>query len=46
MIEDYGEKKNYDLIMEKTQSGLLHRNSSLDITSAIILLYDDSKKGQ
>lgn len=46
VIEDYGEKQNYDLIMEKTQSGLLHRNSSLDITSAIILLYDDSKKGQ
>ena len=46
VIEDYGEKQNYDLIMEKTQSGLLHRNSSLDITSAIILLYDDSKNGQ
>ena len=46
VIEDYGEKQNYDLIMEKTQSGLLHRNSNLDITSAIILLYDDSKKGQ
>ena len=46
VIEDYGEKQNYDLIMEKTQSGLLHRNSSLDITSAIILLYDDFKKGQ
>jgi outer membrane protein len=46
VIEEYGEKEKYDLIMEKTQSGLLHRNSKLDITSAIILLYDDSKKGQ
>ena len=45
VIEDYGEKQGYDLIMEKTQSGLLHRDSKLDITSAIILLYDDSKKG-
>ena len=46
VIEEYGEKQKYDLIMEKTQSGLLHRNSKLDITSAIILLYDDSKKGK
>jgi outer membrane protein len=46
VIEEYGEKEKYDLIMEKTQSGLMHRNSKLDITSTIILLYDDSKKGQ
>ena len=44
VIEDYGEKNKFDLIMEKTQSGLLHRASKLDITSAIILLYDESKK--
>ncbi len=43
IIEGYGEKEKYDLIMEKTQSGLMHRNSNLDITSKIILLYDDSK---
>lgn len=46
VIEDYGQKQKYDLIMEKTQSGLMYRNSNLDITSKIILLYDDSKKGQ
>ncbi len=46
VIEEYGDKEKFDLIMEKTQSGLLHRNSSLDITSKIILLYDDSKKGK
>lgn len=46
VIEEYGEKEKFDLIMERTQSGLLHRNSSLDITSKIILLYDDSKKGK
>ena len=44
VIEDYGEKNKFDLIMEKTQSGLLHRNSKLDVTSAIILLYDESKQ--
>jgi len=44
IIEEYGEKQKFDLIMEKTQSGLLHRASSLDITSKIILLYDESKK--
>ena len=46
IIEDYGEKQKFDLILEKTQSGLMHRNSNLDITSKIILLYDDSKKGK
>ena len=46
IIEDFGEKQKYDLILEKTQSGLMHRNSNLDITSKIILLYDDSKKGK
>ena len=46
VIEEYGEKEKYDLIMEKTQSGLMHRNSNLDITAKIILLYDDSQKGQ
>jgi outer membrane protein len=46
IIEEYGEKQKYDLILEKTQSGLMHRNSNLDITSKIILLYDDSKKGK
>jgi outer membrane protein len=46
VIEEYGEKEKYDLIMEKNQSGLLHRDSSLDITNKIILLYDDSKKGK
>ena len=44
IIEDYGEKQKFDLIMEKTQSGLLHRASGLDITSKIILLYDESKR--
>ena len=44
VIEDYGKKNKFDLIMEKTQSGLLHRNSKLDVTSAIILLYDESKQ--
>ncbi len=46
VIDDYGEKEHYDLILEKTQSGLLHRNMDLDITSKIILLYDESKKGK
>ncbi len=46
VIEEYGAKEKFDLIMEKTQSGLLHRDMSLDITSKIILLYDESKKGK
>ena len=46
VIEEYGEKEKYDLIMEKTQSGLIHRNADLDITNKIILLYDESKKGK
>ena len=46
VIDDYGEKEHYDLILEKTQSGLIHRNMDLDITSKIILLYDESKKGK
>ncbi len=46
VIDAYGEKEKYDLIMEKTQSGLIHRNANLDITNKIILLYDESKKGK
>ena len=46
VIDAYGEKEKYDLIMEKTQSGLIHRNADLDITNKIILLYDESKKGK
>lgn len=46
IIEEFGEKNGFDLIMEKTQSGLMYRDSGLDITSKVILLYDDSKKGK
>jgi outer membrane protein len=46
IIEEFGEKNGYDLIMEKTQSGLLHRNAALDVTTKVILLYDESKKGK
>jgi outer membrane protein len=46
VIDEYGEKEKYDLILEKTQSGLIHRNPQLDITNKIILMYDESKKGK
>jgi len=45
VIEDFGEKEKFDLILEKTQSAVMYRNSKYDITSKIILLYDDSQKG-
>lgn len=44
IIEAYGEKEGFDLILEKTQSAVLHRASKLDITAQIILLYDESKQ--
>ena len=46
VIEEFGEKEKFDLILEKTQSAVMYRNSKYDITSKIILLYDDSQKSQ
>lgn len=43
VIEDFGKKEGYDLILEKTQSAVMYRDSKFDITSRIILLYDESK---
>jgi outer membrane protein len=43
IIEDFGKKEGYDLILEKTQSAVMYRDSKFDITSRIILLYDESK---
>ena len=44
IIEAYGQKEGFDLILEKTQSAVLHRASKLDITAQIILLYNESKQ--
>ncbi len=44
VIEDFGKKEGYDLILEKTQSAVMYRDSKFDITSRIILLYDEAKK--
>ena len=43
IIEDFGKKEGYGLILEKTQSAVMYRDSKFDITSRIILLYDESK---
>jgi outer membrane protein len=46
LIEGYGKKEGYDLILEKTQSAVLYGSTKLDITDPIIQLYDSSKKSQ
>jgi outer membrane protein len=46
IIEDFGGKEGYDLILEKTQSAVMYRNAKYDVTSKIIILYDESKRGK
>jgi outer membrane protein len=46
VIEKFGEKEKFDLILEKTQSAVMFRDSKLDITNKVIILYDESKKGK
>ncbi|MEW6443374.1 MAG: OmpH family outer membrane protein [bacterium] len=44
IIENYGKKEGFDLILEKTQSAVLYGSNKIDITDPIIKLYDDNKK--
>ncbi len=46
VIDGYGKKEGFDLILEKNQSAVLYRSSKLDITSDIIKLYNESKRGK
>ena len=46
LIEGYGKKEGFDLILEKTQSAVLYGSTKLDITDPIIQIYDSSKKSQ
>ncbi len=44
VIENMGVKEGYDLILEKTQSAVLYRSNSIDLTDQLIKLFDKSTK--
>ena len=44
IIEGYGAEKGYDLILEKTQSGVLYKSKTLEVTEDIIKLFDGASK--
>jgi len=46
IIENFGKKEGFDIILEKTQSAVLFGSEKVDVTKRIIELYDDSKKSQ
>jgi outer membrane protein len=44
VIEGIGVKDGYDLILEKTQSAVLYRSNSIDLTDQLIKMFDKSNK--
>jgi outer membrane protein len=44
VIEGLGVKEGYDLILEKTQSAVLYRSNTIDLTDQLIKMFDKSTK--
>lgn len=43
IVNKLGEKEGFDIIVEKTESGILYGSSSADITQKVISAYDASR---
>jgi outer membrane protein len=44
IVKDYGEKNGYMMILERRRGGIITYDDAIDITDAIIKVYDQSKK--
>lgn len=44
IIEKFGDKNGYTLIVEKTEGGVVYATDAADVTSEVIKVYDASKK--